>query len=314
METDFSRIEKNLAPLSRRFDSVPVAAFRSYATVVETGSFSAAARQIGVSVSTISKHVDMIEARLQLTLLLRTTRRMTVTEAGREFHEQCRRVLDRLDAVTEARLTPTGLAGQLSLIAAPSFARCVLSPALPRFLAAHPNLCVEVQVRTAPANFLKEGIDLAIRMTKIHSRSDRLEWIGPAPSALYASPDYLARHGTPRHPDALIDHQCLRGLNSPYDDKWLFKVDGEPMSFPIVPAFSSDMGDVLRDACLAGFGIAGFYGFHVREEVAAGRLVPVLTDYQADVSALYAVVPIGRYTPAKTTAFLAFLRELARDL
>lgn len=314
METRLSTIAKDRPlPLSRRFDAVPIAAFRSFAAVVEAGGFSAAARHTGVSVSTISKHIGMIEARLRVCLTLRTTRRVTVTDAGHEFYEQCRQMLDRLDQAAEANLPASELRGRLSLIAPPSFTRCILAPALPRFLARHPNLRVEVRVTPAPADFLRDGIDLAVRMTDTHSGGDRIERIGPAPSLLCASPGYLARHGAPQRPEDLAAHRCLGGLSSPYGERWLFKVGHDTLSLPIRSVFATDMGDVLREACLNDLGIGGFYDFHVRDDIEAGRLVPVLGTFQADVSALYVVLPGARYTSSKTTTFVAFLRETWRD-
>ncbi|WP_166652284.1 LysR family transcriptional regulator [Enterovirga rhinocerotis] len=300
-------------PLSQLFDAVPIAAFRSFVAVVEAGGFSAAARHRGVAVSTISKHVGMLEACLRTDLTLRTTRRVSVTEAGSDFYEQCRQMLDRLDETVEASLPSSELRGRLSLIAPPSFTRCILAPALPRFLASHPDLHVEVRVTPAPPDFLRDGVDLAVRMTDTHAGGDRVERIGPAPSVLCASPGYLARHGVPERPEDLSAHRCLGGLSSPYGERWLFKVERDLVAVPIRSVFSTDMGDLLREACLSDLGIGGFYDFHVKDDVAAGRLVPVLGTFQADVSALYVVVPGTRYASSKTTAFVSFLRETWRQ-
>lgn len=314
MERLLSGIVKGRAsPASTRFDSVAVGAFRSFVAVVETGGFSAAARRLGLAVSTVSKHVDALEDRLRRPLTLRTTRRVAITEFGRTFYEQCAEMLDKLDQATEVGHSPHELSGRLSIIAPPSFARCVLAPALPRFLSRHPRLGVDVRVTPAPINFLRDGIDLAIRTTKAQAGGDRIEYVGPAPSLLCASPEYLARHGMPRRPEDLAEHRCLGGLNSPYGEHWPFRVGTATQTVPIRSVMASDMGDVLREACLSGTGIAGFYEFHVRDDLKSGRLLAVLGEFQADVSALYVVLPGARYTRPKTAAFLSFLTEVARD-
>ncbi len=312
MERQLSRSAKDLrsnVPLLRRFDAIPVAAFRSFVTVVEAGGFSTASRQLGLAVSTVSKHVDMLEARLRTSLVLRTTRRVTVTEAGTEFYEQCRLVLDRLDEVAEANFAPNELRGHLRVVAPPSFTSCILAPALPRFLSRHPNLRIDLRVTTAEVDFLRDGVDLAVRMTDAHANSDRIERIGPAPSLLCASPAYIARFGTPQRPEDLTAHRCLSGISSPYGERWQFRVGHDSVFVPIRSVFASDTGEVLRAACLDGLGIAGFYEFHVRGDLEAGRLVRVLGEFQADVSSLCAILPGGRYTPSKTSAFLSFLIE-----
>jgi LysR family transcriptional regulator, regulator for bpeEF and oprC len=305
--------QRSRIPLSRRFDAIPVAAFRSFVAVVEAGGFSAASRQLGLAVSTVSKHVDMLEARLRTSLVLRTTRRVTITEAGTEFYEQCRVMLDRLDEVAEANFAPNELRGHLRVVAPPSFTSCILAPALPHFLSRHPNLRVDLRVTTAEVDFLRDGIDLAVRMTDASTGSDRLERIGPAPSILCASPDYLARFGTPRRPEDLKAHRCFSGISSPYGERWQFRIGQDTVFVPIRSVFASDTGDVLRAACLDGLGIGGFYEFHVRRDLEAGRLVRVLGEFQADVSSLCVALPGERYTPSKTSAFLSFLIELWQE-
>ena len=295
---------------SQRFDSVPIAAFRSFATVAETGGFAPASRDLRIAVSTVSKHVDMLEARLKTNLLLRTTRRVSLTDAGASFYQHCKSVLDQLDDVVESNLGPNELRGRLRIVSPPSFTSRILSPALPEFLRRHPELRVELRVTTAHLEFLQNGVDAAIRMIPDQPGSSDSVRIGAAPSVLCASPDYLAEHGTPVRPDDLIHHACLGGISSPYGEAWPFKVKNEVISQPIKSRFLSDTGDVLRDACIRGLGIAGFYAFHVEDELKAGRLVPVLQRFQADVSSIYIVRPSARYVSSSVRAFTDFVREL----
>jgi DNA-binding transcriptional LysR family regulator len=294
---------------SQRFDSVPIAAFRSFVTVAETGGFAPASRDLRIAVSTVSKHVDVLEARLKTNLLLRTTRRVSLTDAGASFYQHCKSVLDQLDDVVESNLGPSELRGRLRIISPPSFTSRILSPALPDFLRQHPELRVELRVTTANLEFLQNGVDAAIRMTPDQPSSDSVR-IGPAPSVLCASPDYLARHGTPKHPDELVGHSCLGGISSPYGESWPFKVKNEVIRQPVKSRFLSDTGDVLRDACISGLGIAGFYAFHVEDDLTAGRLVPVLQRFQADVSSIHIVRPSARYVSSSVQAFTDFVRDL----
>lgn len=295
---------------SRRFDSVPIAAFRSFVTVVETGGFAPASRNLRLAVSTVSKHVDVLEARLKTNLLLRTTRRVTLTDAGTSFYQHCRAVLDQLDGVVENSLCPGELRGRLRIVSPPSFTRRILSPALPDFLRKHPDLRVELRVTTANLEFLQNGVDVAIRMMLDHMSSNEAVRIGTAPSVLCASPDYLATCGVPQQPEDLAAHRCLGGISSPYGETWRFKVNGEVIDQPIKSRFLSDTGDVLRDACIGGLGIAGFYRFHVEDDLRAGRLVAVLEAFQADVSSVYIVRPSARYVSPSVQDFTAFVRDL----
>jgi DNA-binding transcriptional LysR family regulator len=297
-------------PRSRQFDTVSIAAFRSFASVVEAGGFSAASRHLGVSVSAVSKHVEIIEMRLQTNLLLRTTRRITLTEAGANFYNQCRTLLDNIDEVVSSNAVPGALSGRLRVVSPPSFTACILSPALPRFLKRHPELRMELKITTTVPDFLRDGIDLAIRMTPEHANSDRVARIGDAPSVLCASPESLANYGVPLNPDDLALHRCLGGISSPYGEVWRFKINEVTIDQPIHCSFLCDTGDVLRELCLQGSGIGGFYEYHIEQEIQSGRLVPVLGPFQADVSAVYIIQPSARYAAPNASAFIEFIRDI----
>jgi len=278
--------------------------------VVETGGFAAASRELRLAVSTVSKHVDVLETRLKTTLLLRTTRRVSLTDAGGGLYKHCRAILDQLDDVVESNLGSGALRGRLRIVSPPSFTNRILSPALPTFLQRHPDLRLELRVTTANLEFLRDGVDVAIRMMVDQVSSDQVEHIGRAPSVLCASPEYLRRAGTPQAPEELANHRCLGGISSPYGESWRFNVKDEITDLSVKCGFLADTGDVLRDACLQGLGIAGFYEFHVEEDIRAGRLVPILSQYRADVSSLYAIRPSTRYASPSVLAFIDFVREI----
>jgi DNA-binding transcriptional LysR family regulator len=298
----------------RRLDAVSIASLRNFASVVETGSFSAASRQLGIAVSTVSKHVDVLEGRLRTTFFLRTTRRLNLTEDGSRFYEYCREALNQVEEAVDQTFNPQEIRGRLRVVAPPSFTSCILSPALPGFLGNHPNLHLELRVTTASLDMLRDQIDVAVRMTAESGSGVRMEQIGKAPSVLCASPAYIERSGMPKRPVDLRDHQCLLGINSPYGDRWRFRVKREILELPMRGAFASDTGDVLKHACISGLGVCGFYFFHVKGDLEAGRLVRVLEEFEADDGGVYAATPPNRFVPRNTAAFIEFVRSLCRTL
>lgn len=300
-------------PRSRRLDSVSVAAIRSFVSVVDLGGFSRAAKDLGIAVSTVSKHIEVLEERLQTTILNRSTRRITLSDAGYLFYENCRLVMERLDDAAQKSLSRTVLGGRLRVVAPPSFTSCILSPALPAFLAMHPELRVELSVTTADVDFLKDGIDLAIRMLPPNNVGDHIDLIGEVHSLLCAAPSYLDNYGVPKLPSDLERHRCLGGINSPYGELWQFKIDGKIINLPVKCMFLTDTGDVLKHACLNGLGIAGFYNYHIKDDVLAGNVIPVLTEYRAAVSSIFIVRPLSRYPSAACEAFTEFVREICHQ-
>ena len=301
-------------PGARRLDSVPIAALRSFVAVVEANSFSAASRNLGSAVSTVSKHVDTLEHRLGTTLFARSTRRLNLTESGAALYEHCRVALDSVDHAVEQTFGATIVSGTVRVVAPPSFTHCILSAALPAFLAQHPQVSVDLKVTTATVDLLRDRVDVAIRMMPSSCSGGTLERIGKAPSVLCASPGYLARYGVPRVPEDLARHRCLAGVNSPYSERWPFKVGAQLFEVPIHSAFTSDTGEMLRHACLHDLGIAGFYLFHIQPELDAGRLVRVLQEYEVGDGQVYALMPAGRFMPRATAEFLRFIRGVCGAL
>ena len=299
---------------ARRLDSVAIAALRSFVAVVEANSFSAASRNLGFAVSTVSKHIDTLEHRLSTKLFARSTRRLNLTESGAALYEHCRVALDSVDNAVEQTFGATTISGTVRVVAPPSFTHCILSAALPAFLAQHPQVSVDLKVTTATVDLLRDRVDVAIRMTPTSGSGGTLECIGKAPSALCASPGYLARYGVPKVPAELAQHRCLAGVNSPYSERWPFKVGAEVVEVPVRSAFTSDTGEILRHACLHDLGIAGFYLFHIQPELDAGRLVRVLQEYEVGDGQVFALLPSGRFMPRATAEFLRFIRVVCAGL
>lgn len=289
-------------------DSVSIASLRSYIAVVEARSFSAAARQLRLSTSTVSKHVVGLERDLGYPLIYRNTRRAKVTDAGERFYQRCKVIVFEVEeAVSGGFSASQPVKGHLRVAAPPSFATAILSPMLGPLLAENPDLSVDVQVTSALPDFIRERIDVAILLretpqTKFPSRRLCLN-----PRVFCAAPAYLAAHGSPQTPQDLSAHDCIVSLISGEPDPWLVLQDGEVRAVPVSGRLACDNGNVLKLACLAGSGIANFYRFHAHEELASGELVEVLAGYQASTNSIFAVLPHRHLVPPRTQAFLEVL-------
>lgn len=298
-----------------RLDATSFASLRIFSLVVEHQSFSKTAQQLQIAPSTVSKHVDMLERTLDTALVRRTTRQLSVTDDGALFYEHCQSILATLDDMLgDLAGSPAELEGCIRLVAPPSFAMTVLSQHLPAFLARHPRLTLDIQTTTAKVNLIREGIDVAIRLEDAGETYLRSLRLAPNPCAWCVSPEYIERHGEPKTPADFASHACLKGVGTPFHDYWPVRRNGKVSRVAVKGALATDNGEVLRKACLAGLGIAGFYLYHVADDLRQGRLVEVLADYQADVSSIFAVMPHRRLQPAKVKAFVEFLRSVTGDL
>jgi DNA-binding transcriptional LysR family regulator len=291
-------------------DSMNLSALRIFAAVYECQSFSAAARQLQLAPSTVSKHIDALERGLDNVLILRSTRKLRVTEAGLLFYEHCKAALERMDEATHIlTAAKSELAGNLRIVAPPAFTRCVLTPHLAAFMHLYPRVSVEVCVSSTEIDLVQEGIDLAFVMDNQHAHKTPLIFVAPSNSRICASPAYIKKYGMPKIPDEVSMHRCLSGVGSQYHEHWPFLIGKDIKRVQVNPVLKSNVGDMLRTCCLAGLGLAGLYGFHVHEDIAQGRLVEVLEDYRPDIGAIYASVPHRRITSPNARAFLAFLRQ-----
>ncbi|WP_165900041.1 LysR family transcriptional regulator [Borborobacter arsenicus] len=298
-----------------RLDSTSIASLRIFLLVVANQSFSKTARQLQIAPSTVSKHVDMLEQTLNTALVRRTTRQLSITDDGAVFYEHCKSVLATLDEVVgNFAGAPAELEGWIRMVAPPSFAMTVLADRLPEFQAQHPRLALDVHTTTAKINLIREGVDVAIWLQDAGETYLRSIRLAPNPCVWCVSPDYIERHGKPSTPADLATHSCLKGIGTPFQDHWPIRSGTKVGRVAIDSSFATDNGEVLRKTCLAGLGIAGFYLYHVADDLRKGRLVEVLADYQADISSIYAVMPHRRLLPAKVRAFVEFLRKITSDL
>ncbi len=307
-------------------NNASILSLRCFVAVVETQSFSAAARQLRLAASSVTKHVQLLEAGVRVALVHRTTRRISVTEAGERFYEQCLGILGQVDSLASAMTAESALAGHLRVTVPPSFAATALGPHIHSFLAAHPQISVDVMVTSATPDLVRDRIDVAIAIQEEPESKLAHFLLAENPRAVCASPAYLAKHGVPSKPQDLLQHECLSGRFSELAEplsvrrmgsvrrKGSLRRKGTWETIRIPSRLLSDNGELLRQACVTGAGIGNFYYFHVREDLEQGRLVRLLTDYEFRSRHIYAVVPHRQIVRPQTKAFIDFARDLAGSL
>ncbi len=290
-----------------------LACMRVFVRVVEHGAFARAADDLSLSRATVTTAVAALETRLGVRLLQRTTRRLSLTEAGRQFYDDCVRILGELaeaeDKASRGRATPHG---RLRISIPQSFESLGILPLLTAFMQQHPPIAVDVVVTDRAVNLVEEGIDCALRGVDI--ADDALLVARPLFAAhllTCASPDYLARRGTPRTIAELADHDCIRFV-SPSTGRpreWRFVRAGRPLAFAPNGRLSLTSLDAAAEAACAGAGIAQVPDALVHRAIVAGRLQPLLTDHVAPGIPLMLVYPANRYLPAKVRVFADFITE-----
>ena len=283
---------------------------RVFTTVIEAGGFTAAAERLGLSRAATSKHVQQLEDRLGARLLDRTTRRVNVTDAGRRFYEQCRRILAELDeAERSAGELHNEPRGELRVIAPTNFGLTDIGTAITDLVAEYPRMRINLTMNDHVTDPIEAGYDIAISvgMPRGSSSSLVVRKLNTARRVLCASPDYLKRRGAPQKPEDLTAHDCLSYSYVDVPDEWhLTGPDGErvvKVSGPIVTSHRH----ILRTAAMRGIGIA--YGplDFFREDLDAGLLRRVLPDYQLPDATIYAVYPAGQQPSAKVKVFNDFM-------
>lgn len=284
----------------------------AFVQVVEDGGFTAAARSLRVSPSAVSKLVARLEDRLGVRLLQRTTRRLSLTAEGRLFYERCRELLDEIAAAEElvagSRLRPRGI---LRVGVSHGFGMRCLVPLVPLFAERYPEIVLELAFADRRVDLVAEGLDLAIRLGSVQDESLVARRLGEHGRIVCAAPAYLARHGTPRRPEDLLAHNCILFDQPEHLNQWPFRrPDGSIERVRVRGMARSDSGDALYQLLLNGFGIAWAADFLARDDLAAGRLVPLLEPFRVDLrTAVHAVYPQRRHLPAKVRTLIDFLVE-----
>ncbi len=287
----------------------------SFAAVAVKGSLTAAAAAEGVAPAVIGRRLDALEERLGVKLLVRTTRRITLTHEGSAFLEDAQRLLTDL-ANAEASVSEGGVkaSGHLRLTAPAGFGRRHVAPLVPRFAEAHRDVSVSLNLSDRVVDIVNEGYDCAVRVGDLPDSSLVSLRLADNRRLCVAAPGYLQRAGTPRHPSELVRHQCLTlSSNASQARGWAFAVDGELTHLRPSGRYDCSDGQVLHDWCLAGHGIAWRSTWEVEHEIASGQLVTVLDDFAAPANGIYAVFPQRKHLPLRVRLWIDFLKHTYGD-
>ncbi|WP_435139581.1 LysR family transcriptional regulator [Pseudopelagicola sp. nBUS_19] len=281
----------------------------AFATVVDQGGFTDAARRMGISKSAVSKHVSSLEARLGARLLNRTTRRVSPTEIGLAYYDRARRVLNdagEADAlVTSMQSAPSGL---LRISVATDFGVNHLSPVLGEFLNEFPEITVNMVLNNRYVELISEGFDMAIRIGELEDSTLRARKLTSTTKRMIASPEYFERHGRPQKIDELNDHKLLHYSSQSNGAVWkLTAPSGEKRQVRTAGWLSVNDGQSLLNAAQAGLGIAYLPSFLYNDAMKRGLVEDVIPSLPVETQGIYAVYPPGRFTQPKVRAFIDFL-------
>ncbi|UTW52606.1 LysR family transcriptional regulator [bacterium SCSIO 12827] len=285
-----------------------------FAKVVETGTFTGAAQAMGLSKGAVSKQIAKLEDRLGARLLNRTTRRSSLTEVGAAFYERCRRIVAEAEeaelAVTRLHAEPRGT---LRVNLPMSFGMIHMADALPDFMAAYPEISLDVTLDDRVVNVVDEGYDVVIRITDLPDSSLIARRIAPFRIATCASSAYWDAHGRPKHPDDLRGHACLLYSYLSNLNEWRHRGPDGPFAVRVDGPMRGNNGDLLRAAAVAGLGVVRSPTFIVGCHLVEGRLEQVLAEYEDDDRGIYAVYPHNRHLSAKVRAFVDFMAKRFAD-
>ncbi|NNU48839.1 LysR family transcriptional regulator [Rhizobium sp. WYCCWR 11279] len=281
-------------------------AMSTFVRVVETGSFSGAARQMRIGQPAVSKTVAQLEDWLQVRLLIRSTHSLAPTDAGLRFYERARIAIQEVDeAELEARGAGAGLSGRLRVSAATTFARLMIVPRLPEFLAQHPSLDVDILLDDRVIDVVAEGIDISLRMGALADSTAVARKLATGARSVVATPDYLARTGMPKIPADLVNHHAL--VYSQIDDTWAFRRGEEIASVTVRGRVRLSAAEGIRAGVLADMGLAVTSDWMFAPELASGEVQRLLPDWTLPTIDLWAVYPSGRLASAKARAFADFV-------
>ncbi|MES2018087.1 MAG: LysR family transcriptional regulator [Pseudomonadota bacterium] len=291
--------------------TIDLNALTIFDAVVEAGSFTGAADRLGVAKAKVSVQIARLERQLGLSLFSRTTRQVSLTDAGRALHDQCEPLMRSLsDALAEAGSDQGELSGMLRVSTTALQATQSIGPALVQFAALHPRLQVDLRTGDRVADMVAEGIDLSFRMGWLRDSTQRAIKLGEFKQHVVASPAYLKRRGSPKRPEHLAQHDwvALSLLATPLT--WKFShADAKDVVVHMTSRLQVDSPSTLLALVENGAGVSALEGITLQESLAAGRLVKVLPTWTLPDGGVYAVLPPGRHVPAKVRAFIDFYRD-----
>jgi DNA-binding transcriptional LysR family regulator len=287
-----------------------VAGLQLFIRVVETGSFSKASADQGITQPTATKHVAALEKRLGARLFHRSTRGVTPTEVGALYYEKCKVIARQLEeADSLAALMQSRVQGTLRISTSVAFGRRVLTPMVLRFMQQHPELQVDLSFEDRYVNLVEQGIDLALRMGRLADSTLGARWLGQNPWVLVGAKAYLAEHGTPRTPADLAQHRALVYSTVQGDDRWAFTgADGTTQAVPVKGPLRSNNLSALLAAARNGMGLAILPWYVAHESVKNGSVRPLLERWTLPAQEIHAVYPSPRHVPTKVSGFVNWLQ------
>ncbi len=275
-----------------------------FVAVAELESFTLASKRLNISTAQVSRQISALEKRLSTKLFYRTTRRVSLTQAGQIYYQHCRPLLDGLEeaerTLTNMQLVPTGT---LRLTAPVTYGEKNIAPLVHDFLKQHPELEVQFHLTNQKVDLIAEGYDLAIRLGQLDDSSMMAKRLSSRTLYVCASPEYLATHGQPHSLSELEEHNCLKGTL----DYWRFKDSGYTRTVRIAGNIYCNSGWALLDAALKGLGLVQLPDYYVQPALESGQLVSVLTHYQTDNDGIWGIYPHNRHLSPKVRMFLDFL-------
>jgi len=283
---------------------------RSFIAVVDKGNFNQAAELLEVSTAAISRRVSGLEKALGVKLLNRTTRKIDLTESGKQFYDDVVNIFHSLEEAEERiQQGSNTIKGILRIAVGVSFGINCLSPLVTSFMKLHPGIEVQLKLDDHTTDLIAESIDIAIRIGNLKDSALIANRIGYIPRIFCASPDYLSKHGIPQQPEDLSQHNCLRYIASNAKHGFDFFKDDVEHNIDVSGSLSSNNGDVLKDAAIKGIGITLLPSFIIKDAINKGKLQEIFANLKPQPFGLYAVRQSRDFTPAKVTAMINYLKE-----
>jgi len=288
---------------------------RTFVAVGQAGSFARAAERLGISRALTSKYVGQLEERLGTRLLNRTTRSVTLTEIGRNYLDRCVGLLEDFDDLeSSAKRQQTVPRGRIRITAPATFGELFLSDAVADFTDHYPEITVDLSLADRYVNVVEEGFDLAIRIGELRDSSLIARRLTASRLTVCASPDYLRQHGKPVHPSDLTHHNCIFDSNLREGERWPFVIEGKRVLLPVASRIHINSARAIRGILLQGRGIGYCPAFLVGDDLRAGRLVRLLSEYETTGIGVYALYPHSRHVSTKVRVMIDFLASRIPDI
>jgi DNA-binding transcriptional LysR family regulator len=281
---------------------------RAFAAVVETASFTGSGQRLDMSKAMVSKYVGVLEDHLGTRLLNRTTRRLSLTESGQVYYERCLQIIADVAEAEQAAGQLTAIPrGTLKIAMPVSFGTIKIGPLITEYVRQYPEVKLDISLADRKVDLIEEGFDLAIRIGSLPESGLIARKLAVDRTAICAAPAYLKQHGAPQKPEDLRRHACLNYTYASNGDEWFLKKDREELVVPTSGPIRVNNGDMLRLAAISGGGIIWQPRFIVEDDLRAGRLVEVLTNYSTVELGIYAIYPSRKHLSAKVRTFVDFL-------